>query len=412
MKVIVVHPGRQHSFRLAEALHQKGLLHSYVTSVYVKRSDLLFRLAVNLPKLNKRFKRRFCLKVPEEKIRTERFLLGILILLVYRIDRRKNVYGKMNRIFINMFGLKVAKYIANENVDAVISYDNASYRLFTELVKSRCEVLRIIDHAHPPRNFLHNVYNQLMPPGDSILRSFEKNGYIRSKQMADFYRDELLLGQKHIVASTFSEAGLKFSGVLIGEDSEIIPYGVNYKRFGSPMHQHNSETLKVLFVGELNQRKGLREIIEVASTLSKEKFEFNLIGEFYGDSRAFTNIPPNVNFLGRVTAEVLQENYKEADVFLFPSYGEGFGLVLLEAMASSCVVIASKNCAGPDLLTEDCGFTVNAGDVDIMAHLIEDLYQNPKKMRLIAKNATEKARNYSWELYNDNIVRTVNKWLD
>ena len=411
--MIIVHPGRQHSFRLADALENKGWLHSYVTSVYIKRSSILFLvLSIVVPRQISRIEKRFSLGIPKEKIKTELFLFGLLVLLLHRVDSSKNLYGRVNRYFINRFGRKVSKYVLKENVEVVIGYDNAVSRLFTELIRHKCSAMRIIDHAHPPRNYLHNVYSDLLNRNNAVINSFERNGYIRSKKTANYYYRELLLGEKHIVASSFSRAGLEFSGIHTSKDTAIIPYGVNFSRFGHKYVERNSSKLRVLFVGELNQRKGLNEILEAAACLDENRYSFVLVGEFYGDNSGFVQPSPNVEFLGRVTIDVLTQQYREADVFLFPSYGEGFGLVLLEAMASSCVPIASTNCAAPDLISEDCGFIIRPGETKSIVSILSHLYSDRETLRVMANNSYLKARKFTWELYNQNIINAIQKWVE
>src|SRR5438045_3919459 len=64
------------------------------------------------------------------------------------------------------------------------------------------------------------------------------------------------------------------------------------------------------------------------------------------------------------SAASLRTYYQSADVFVFPSYFEGFGLVLLEAMACGLPLLASECTAAPDFLTNNSGSVVPAGNVD------------------------------------------------
>ena len=406
MKIIVAHPGRQHSFRVATALQHNGMLKKYVTTVYDKDSSILMKITKlfirgdNLKRANKRK----CPDVNDKKIIQFCELEGLIQLLVIRIDKKQLIQRKLNNLVSNHFQKKLANYIIKNNIRYVISYDTNSDVLFSILRKKAPNVIRIIDNAHPCRNYLYKVYNEKLESSGEFVKTYAACGYLLDKKVADTYGVEAKRADIHIVASTFSKQASLYNG--IPEDHIIVaPYGVDNKAF-RPWEKNYKNGLKVLFVGEINQRKGIYQILEVAKRLQPKGVEFNLIGtgkdlapELYKPYEKY------VNFLGRVSFEKLQEMYGTSHIFVFPSMGEGFGLVIPEALSSGLPVIASKNCSGPDIIRDGYnGFVIDAGSTDQLVEKITWFMNNMDKLPQMQKNAIESVRDMTWDAYEKNLV--------
>ncbi|MEH6949461.1 glycosyltransferase family 4 protein, partial [Bacillus sp. JJ634] len=109
----------------------------------------------------------------------------------------------------------------------------------------------------------------------------------------------------------------------------------------------NTEIQKILFVGHVQVTKGVKEIIQVASCLPK--IEFILAGPIASEIKKL-NIPKNVILKGVVSPEEVRELLGDADVFLFPTYSEGFSIALLEAMAMGVPIITTPVGANADMI--------------------------------------------------------------
>ena len=82
--------------------------------------------------------------------------------------------------------------------------------------------------------------------------------------------------------------------------------------------------------------------MKIASDL-QDYIEVDLVGSFSKTDKLYTDYSslPNVKFSGFVTRDQLAEKYYESDAFVFPTLGEGYGLVVLEAMSCGLPVISS-----------------------------------------------------------------------
>lgn len=132
MKVIVAHPGQQHSFRVAKAMKDAGMLYKYATTVYNKESSVLMTiLKLFLNKDNyDRAQQRKCANLEDDDVVQFCEIDGLLLLALQRVDFTRYFSGKYSGYISRKFQRKLAKYIIKNDVDAVISYDTNSAVLF------------------------------------------------------------------------------------------------------------------------------------------------------------------------------------------------------------------------------------------------------------------------------------------
>lgn len=120
-----------------------------------------------------------------------------------------------------------------------------------------------------------------------------------------------------------------------------------------------------------------------------------------------------VNFYGRVPFELLQDLFSKSSIFIFPSMGEGFGLVVLEALSAGLPVIVSKNCCGTDIIKDGYnGFVIEAGDTKELINKINWFIENKEKLPEMSRNAIKTAELYTWEKYEKEICIAVRKMIE
>ena len=135
--------------------------------------------------------------------------------------------------------------------------------------------------------------------------------------------------------------------------------------------------------------------------------ELLLVGSWQLEVDRLKRLPAGVRFLGPVGPEKLRELYRESDVFVFPSFFEGFGLVILEAMACGLPVIASDRSAGPDVLDASCGRVVTAGDVEQLIETLRWFGANRDQLPAMKRAARAKAEGFTWEQYRAAVSEAV-----
>ena len=160
---------------------------------------------------------------------------------------------------------------------------------------------------------------------------------------------------------------------------------------------------QLLFVGPLVRRKGLHSLLEALRLVMEEGLSFRLSIAGDGPERsslqreaARTGIGERVTFEGRVSDQRLIQLYESADVFVFPSRQEGFGLVLVEAMSFGLPIVA---CAVPPIpeVVGDAAILVGADNPRALADgLIKVLGDAGLRTRLAERAATRARERYDW----------------
>jgi glycosyltransferase involved in cell wall biosynthesis len=411
-RVIVAHPGKQHSYRLAEALEKSCYLFRYITTVYDNNSSLWMKIIKKFisKKDLKRANSRSSVMIPRNKIIQFCELRGLLLLGILRIDKKRVIYNRYYSYVAGKFGRKVARYAIKHHADIVICYDSSAQYCFEYLKKYAPDIIRIIDNAAMNRYGLFKIYQQLETTYNILKDKTGFKEYLLEERKSIQYRDEAFLADYHIAASSFS----KYTLTSIGVNSEkiaVIPYGVDISR----IHQKNTYSsdgkLKVIYVGELSPQKGIYSLLR-AIEFFNDQVEFNVVGS--GLERLSVENQKKLKessvFHGYMLQGELFKLYSECDVFLFPTLGDGFGFVVIEAMAAGLPIICSNNSVGTDAVKEhENGFTFQAGDNDEMINHIQYFVNNRHEVARMGRNAAEAAKRFSWEAYGRSIESFVKK---
>jgi glycosyltransferase involved in cell wall biosynthesis len=192
----------------------------------------------------------------------------------------------------------------------------------------------------------------------------------------------------------------------------VIPNGVDLKMFAGSSDRIMLEgDPSVLYVGHLSRLKGVDILIQAITKLKSElpNIKLHLVG--HGNARYFAalarkeGIEKYVVFHGLAEQSMLPSYYKSADICVFPSRHEGFGIVILEAMASGIPVIASDIPSFREIISNGSdGRLFKPEDADALSKEVIALYQNPHLRKELSRNAFEKATMYSWENIADKYI--------
>jgi glycosyltransferase involved in cell wall biosynthesis len=166
----------------------------------------------------------------------------------------------------------------------------------------------------------------------------------------------------------------EFMQIGVSEEKlKVIPNGVDFQRFNpkvvseSLAHERDSAEKIVLFVGRLERPKGAQYIVEAAPMIIKKfpNTKFIFVGEDWGYGQTLKEMGEKMGimdklvFAGRVVEERLIALYKIADVLVFPSIGEGFGMVAVESIACGTPVVLANADGLADILTNIGGYGLN-----------------------------------------------------
>jgi glycosyltransferase involved in cell wall biosynthesis len=200
---------------------------------------------------------------------------------------------------------------------------------------------------------------------------------------------EYALADRITVPSRFCHRSFLEAGVP-AEKLRVIPYGGRLDRF-KPEGQPDAEAFTIVFVGGVSVRKGIPYLLKAFARIAHPRKRLKLIGVVPPESEALLRRLPldNVEFLGAVPNLELARHYSTADVMVLPSLEEGLALVMAEAMACGCPVIASENTGALDLFTEgEHGRIVPVRSVAALVDALESIVQD----RVAARDMGGRAR--------------------
>ena len=203
-----------------------------------------------------------------------------------------------------------------------------------------------------------------------------------------------------------SESAAQYVKSLTDAPISIIPNGIDLTRYRKPaVSTEGARSPKtILYIGRLERRKGIKYLLKAFALLAREYPDTELLLAGDGPDREKLELMvedleiPNVRFLGFVDEETKRNLLQSADLFCSPAvYGESFGIVLLEAMASGLVTVAGDN-SGYTALMKDLGALslVDPHDTPEFARRLSLLLNEPKLRNLWRQWATGYVRQFGY----------------
>lgn len=187
----------------------------------------------------------------------------------------------------------------------------------------------------------------------------------------------------------------------------LAQYGVDLEFWRPQQRVVGDQPLRFLYAGQLALRKGTPLLLEAWEAADLREAELELVGPWKLAQSKLNELPKGVVVRPPCSPEQLRERYLAADAFVFPSFFEGFGLVLLEAMACGLPAIASEATAGPDLLGQDCGAIVATGELEPLVESLRRFANRRGELRAMGRVARERAEACTWEAYRKAVATAV-----
>ncbi len=242
---------------------------------------------------------------------------------------------------------------------------------------------------HP---MLHvNVWRQLIP---EECRTFDirpsacyscVSSAMARRMQSEYEESDFIILPSTAAVRSFVEAGepeAKLLCALPGVDTRLFT-----PASGSVLEER---LFRVLFAGRLELVKGVPYLLSAWNLARLPASELWLVGTMLPEMRPILSrsSPPSVRVLPCVPRSGLAAIYRSADVLVLPSVNEGFGLVLLEAMACGLPVIATVNSGAPDCVVEGRnGFVVPIRDPESIAARLRWLHEHRQECRMMGREA-------------------------
>src|SRR5947207_6484 len=207
------------------------------------------------------------------------------------------------------------------------------------------------------------------------------------------WRQECDLADRIIVNSEWSREALVRSGVPSEKLTLVsLAYGgseVGDQKFevtqhrSDPAHFTQSRPMRVLFLGQVNLRKGVARLLQAAKTLRDEPVEFWIVGPVQIANAETAAGNARVKWFGSVSRKEATSTYKAADVSILSTLSDGFAITQLEAQGHGLPVISSKCCGG---VVENGrnGIFLEEPSAACIAAAIRDCVAHPNRLQALA----------------------------
>lgn len=227
----------------------------------------------------------------------------------------------------------------------------------------------------------------------------------RIRRAAEYLSEKTLLRNARIVIVPSAKTSLDIKRLRVNENKiTIVNPTLTYRAAEFPRREFRN---KILFVGNLEPRKGLDIIIKALSLIKDLHFSLDIIGSYHKQKKYFVylkkmvdkySLSKKITFHGRVESERIIGFYRKANILIFPSRHEGFGMVLLEGMSFGLPIVATDIATTREIIRNNVnGYLCPIDDEVCLARKIRKLVNDKGlQMRMGKANfkASRKFRNW------------------
>lgn len=410
LNIIVAHPNKQHSYRLAVALNKAGCLSCYITTVYEKKHNLTGLLNRYAPsKYRSKISNKRCSELDDYRVKQFDEIGGLLFLIMIRIPVVKRFYRRFGTYLNKNFGKKVAKYAIKTKADAVVMYDTTADACFTYLKDKAPNIIRILDMSSNVSTERVKIYEREMKRTCSLeLRNENRH----------LWNDNFLRRNLREVENTcyfFAPSEFSKNSILAQNIKEnkvfLNQYGVDIQKFCFSKHRRTGNILKLAYTGGVTYGKGIDFLLETLNSFKLFSTEIYLMGQVDFGSSIYQKYKDNkdIHFMGFISQSEIIELYSKVDIFVFPSLGEGLSLAALEAMACGLPVICSSNSGINDLIDNyKNGIVFEACNEQELVDALVWMRTHGNFLEQMSLNARNTAEKYTWEAYEERTKHIIN----
>ncbi|MEQ1498204.1 MAG: glycosyltransferase family 4 protein [Novosphingobium sp.] len=414
MRTAVFHPGTQHSWQTALALQQLQRLEWYATSIFYQPGRFPYSLEKVLPgpiaaRLHREFRRFRHDGIDPALVRTTgiaEWLERIAMRAGARqVAQRIDAWG--NRRFVD----HLARDVASTSRFALWGYNASSLSTF-KLGKQNGRTC-ILDRT----NGDFAVYNAMM---DKLAAS-HNDWFVPTERRVpqstiDTDREEYALADQILVGSNFARSTLieAVDDPALAAKTRVLNYCYDealFEHLPAPRPVDRQRPVKFLFLGLVIPRKGIHLVLDAVSRIPGNAAELTIVGDMQIPREMFARYAQRVTYLPTVARADVPAIMAAHDVFLLPSYFEGAGITLYEALAAGCALIQSDRCA--DAVSPETGILLDRMDADCLYAAMMSAIEDRDRLDGWRAHAQIRARQFSFARYRENIaqlLKDMNLW--
>jgi len=390
-RVLVSHPGRQHSHQAAMALERAGMLAAYWAGVPSREHEHGFIPAW----IRRRLRRYSPVDLPDARARW----LPVAVVL-RRLGRAmpQGVEQAIDFLACRAFDWQVAGKLGRSGASAVLACEISALDTFRAAKKLGMKTILDAASVH------YAVQDRVTPVAEA--------GWLHER-IVGVKRAEIELADQVLTVSEMARAGYVEAGVpasrvhavTLGADTRLFDAGASGAR-------DLSGPCTFLFAGATIHRKGIDVLFEAFGTVQRKlpgRARLVVVGP-RGDSHALLDRPGIGDVIVRpaVAQSELLELYRGADCFVLPSRHDSFGMVVVEAMACGLPAIVSEMVGAREAIEEGKnGWGVPLANAPALAGRMAWCVENRTALAAMRPAARAAAERYGWDRYGERLVAVM-----
>ena len=200
------------------------------------------------------------------------------------------------------------------------------------------------------------------------------------------WREEVELSDTIVANSRWSKALLVRGGVPI-EKIVVVPLAydritstVQANRAPLPVGWTAERPLRMLFLGQVTLRKGIGPLLSAIARMPSAPLRLDIVGPLQIELPDVSRNDPRIRVHGSVPRSAVHQHYEQADLFVFPTISDGFGLTQLEALAHGLPVLTSSACG--EVIEHDVnGFVLEGVTAEAIERILRELLEEPGRLQ-------------------------------
>jgi glycosyltransferase involved in cell wall biosynthesis len=396
----------------ARALHEAGLLHRFVTGLREKPDAASQRFACQLARLTgydlaAQLRKRAVTEIPLHLVEDHPWGEW-LRLLVGRCDRVGRLSDLVWERTEKAFDRTVARQL-DDRIRAVYGYEYSSRQTFARA--GQLGIARIYDVPAPEPRFVQNILDREVARFPELQSPFYHHTAARETTRIAYRRAEwdaadLVIANSRFTRESFALAGCDVSKVRVVPYGAPAPVSLEAARAGGT---HGQGPVRMLWAGTFGIRKGAHYLLDAWREANLGAHAtLDVFGSQALPARLITPQPEGITFHSPVPRAVLMEHYQRADILLFPSLCDGFGMVATEAWSRGLPVLTTSHAGAVDLLRhEENGLLVPPADVGSLAAALQWCVAHRDALRAMRPAAQATAAAWQWTDYRRALASAV-----
>ncbi len=395
MIVVVSNPGKQHTHQLLEGI-QRCAEPVFATSYWWQPGKLRYRALRFLPRILRtriltQLKKRY--HEPIRTIAVLEFPGPELKRLLRLIIWGKKRLGGMTFVREREFDYRVAHRLSRLSPHIVVGYEMACLETFKEA--KRLGAVTVLDLAQ-----IHYREIDALGKRFPVFGTLFENRKLR-ETINRVKEKELQLADYVLCLSDFAFDSLRKNGI---PEQKIFKLNLGFAphTFQAKRAYRKEGLFRFVFAGTITRRKGIDLLIRAFQELDLSASELLLIGPLTDAEDMLPKNDQRIHHVDHVPQEQLNGLFNDSDLFVFPSYLDSWGMVVVEAMACGLPVVVSKYTGASDAVSRGGGFIIEP-TLKSLKEIMSYLYENREKVEQLGKEARRVAEQYTWSVYHERV---------